>query len=127
MQVFSPNQCTEVRDPCGWIKERLKEAEEEGNPIGRPAVSTNLELWDLSDTEPTTSYRSWFEAPNIYTAEDFLVLPLKDLGPQGIGRSGWGVGWGVGDILLETARRRNGMRNCGRVDQEGENYWSVKK
>jgi hypothetical protein len=30
-------------DPCGWIKEKLEEAEEEGNPIGRPAVSTNLD------------------------------------------------------------------------------------
>jgi hypothetical protein len=28
----------------------MEEAEEEGNPIGRPAVSTNLEPWDLSAT-----------------------------------------------------------------------------
>jgi hypothetical protein len=28
-------------DPCGCIRETLEEAEEEGNPIGRLAVSTN--------------------------------------------------------------------------------------
>jgi hypothetical protein len=30
----------------------VEEAEKEGNPIGRPSVSTNLDLLDLSDTEP---------------------------------------------------------------------------
>jgi hypothetical protein len=34
--------------------ENLEEAEEEGHPIGRPSVSTNLDPRDLSDTEPTT-------------------------------------------------------------------------
>ena len=38
--------------PLWW--ERLEEAEEEGDPIGRPAVSTNMDLQDLSDTEPPT-------------------------------------------------------------------------
>ena len=32
----------------------MGEAKEEGNPIGRPAVSTNLDTCDLSDTEPPT-------------------------------------------------------------------------
>ena len=35
-----------------WLK--LEEAEEEGNPIGRPAVSTNLNPKDLSKTGPPT-------------------------------------------------------------------------
>jgi hypothetical protein len=30
-----------------------------------------------------------------------------------------GEGGGEGNILLETGERRNEMRNCGRVDQEG--------
>jgi hypothetical protein len=30
------------------------------------------------------------------------------------------MGWG-GDILSETAGRRNGMKNCGRADREGDN------
>jgi hypothetical protein len=40
--------------PCGWIREKLEEAEEEGDPIGRPAVSTNLDPQDCSNTEPPT-------------------------------------------------------------------------
>jgi hypothetical protein len=28
--------------PCVWIRERLEKAEEESDPIGRSAVSTNL-------------------------------------------------------------------------------------
>jgi hypothetical protein len=34
--------------------EKLKEAEEEGNPVGAPAVSINLDPQDLSDTGPPT-------------------------------------------------------------------------
>jgi hypothetical protein len=29
-----------------------KEAEGEGNPIGRRAVSTNLDFWELLESEP---------------------------------------------------------------------------
>jgi hypothetical protein len=41
-----------VTNPCGRIIETLEEAEEEVNTMGRPAVSTNLDPQDLSDTEP---------------------------------------------------------------------------
>jgi hypothetical protein len=41
MQIFAPNQWTEGADPCGWIRERVEKAEEEGNPLGGPAVSIN--------------------------------------------------------------------------------------
>jgi hypothetical protein len=34
---------------------------------------------------------------------------------------------GIGEILLEAEVRRNGMRNCGRVDWEGGNDWSFFK
>jgi hypothetical protein len=43
MEILTSNQRTEVQDPCGCIKERLEEAEEEGNPIVRPSVSTDPE------------------------------------------------------------------------------------
>jgi hypothetical protein len=36
------------------IRERLEEVEEEGNPMERPAASTNLDPGDLSDTVPPT-------------------------------------------------------------------------
>jgi hypothetical protein len=54
MQILTPNQWTEAAAPCGWIREKQEEAEEGGNPIRRPAVSTNLDPWDLSDTELRT-------------------------------------------------------------------------
>jgi hypothetical protein len=50
MQIFAPNQWTEAADPCGWIREKLEKAEEKDNPVGGPAVSTNQDPWDLSDT-----------------------------------------------------------------------------
>jgi hypothetical protein len=34
--------------PCGRIKGRMEEAEEESDPIRKPAVSTNLDPRDLS-------------------------------------------------------------------------------
>ena len=50
----SPNQWTEIGDPCDWIRENLEEGEE-GDSIGRPAVWNNMDTIDLSDTEPTTT------------------------------------------------------------------------
>jgi hypothetical protein len=32
----------------------MEETKEEGNTIGRSAVSTNLDPWELPDTEPPT-------------------------------------------------------------------------
>ena len=55
MQILTPNQWTEACDPYyGWIREMLEEVKEEGDTIGRPEVPTNLDPWDLSDTEPLT-------------------------------------------------------------------------
>jgi hypothetical protein len=44
MQIPTSNQWTEAGDPCGWIKEKLEEAEKEGDRIEKSAVSTNLDL-----------------------------------------------------------------------------------
>ena len=49
--------------PHGWIRERMEEAEEEGYPICKPGVTSNLDHWDLSDTELPTN--SWSKAPNM--------------------------------------------------------------
>jgi hypothetical protein len=45
---------TEVGDLYGGIRERLEEAEGEGYPIGRPAVSTNPDPKELLETELPT-------------------------------------------------------------------------
>jgi hypothetical protein len=54
MQVIAPNQWTEAADPCSWIRGKLEEAEEEGDPVGGPAVSINMDSQDLSDTGSAT-------------------------------------------------------------------------
>jgi hypothetical protein len=52
---------------------------------------------------------------------EYTLNPLKRLEDPG-GQEAW---W-WGDILLETGGKRNGMRNCGEVDQELGNNWVVK-
>jgi hypothetical protein len=44
------------------------------------------------------------------------------LRPQGLGRPG-----GVGGTTSWREGRRNELKNCGRVYQEGDNDWTVKK
>jgi hypothetical protein len=91
------DSCTQPMDrsswPCCWIRERLKEAEEEGNPVGGPAVSINLDSWNLSNTglPKQAAYTSWYEATNTYSRgwPDLCSLtwstkPSRDWKPQGI-------------------------------------------
>ena len=54
MEMFAPNQWKEAVDPCSWIRGKLEEAEEKGDPVGGPAVSLNLDSWDLSNHGPPT-------------------------------------------------------------------------
>ena len=64
-QILTPNHFTEVGDPYGWIKGRMEDTEKEDYPIGRPAVSTTPDPWDVSETKsPTRQHtvagqRSW--------------------------------------------------------------------
>jgi hypothetical protein len=46
---------------------------------------------------------------------------------QGSGEAWQGIGERGGDNFLERGEGRNGMRNCGSVDPEGVNDWTVKK
>ena len=69
MQIFAPNLWTEAADLCGWIMEELDEVEEQGNPVGGPAVSINLDPWDLSNTLPL----NWQHAP----ADKRLLTHIK--------------------------------------------------
>jgi hypothetical protein len=43
IQIFILNEWTESSDPCSWIRKKLGEDEEEGDPIERPAVSIDLD------------------------------------------------------------------------------------
>jgi hypothetical protein len=55
MQIFTPNQWKAAADPCGWIREKQEEAEEERDPVEGSAVSTSLDTQDLSglDYQPS--------------------------------------------------------------------------
>jgi hypothetical protein len=54
---------------------RLKEAEEEGNPVGGPALSTSLVPRDFTNTGPPNRQHTLADmrTTNTYTAEDFRV------------------------------------------------------
>ena len=54
MQILMANHWTEVRDPYGGIRGRTEGGEGDDNPIGRPTMSTNLDPWELLETEPPT-------------------------------------------------------------------------
>jgi hypothetical protein len=52
----------------------MEEAEEVYDPVGRPAVSTNMGSQDLSDTDPPTRQHTLDdEAPNTYTTDNCWV------------------------------------------------------
>ena len=57
------------------LREKLDGAEEESDFVGRPAVSTNLDPYDLSDTVPPTRQHTPTDMrpPNTDTAEDCWV------------------------------------------------------
>ena len=41
------------------VRGKIEGAEGDGNPIGRPTVSTNLDPWELPETEPPTKEHTW--------------------------------------------------------------------
>jgi hypothetical protein len=80
MKIFAPNQWTEAADPCCWIREKLKEAEEMGDPEGGPAVSINLDPWDLSNIKPPNSQHTPADMePPTHTVEGFRVCVHLEL------------------------------------------------
>ena len=111
-QIVVPNQWTEADDPCCWIRERLKEAEEEGDPVGGPAVSINLDLRDLSDIGPPNRQHTPADQ-HTYSRELPVLCSLRDDAPNpqvtGGPREFRGqVVWRMG--------RRYGMWSSRRVD-----------
>ena len=119
--------------PCGWIKERLEEVEEEGDPIGRPAVSTNLDPRDLSDTEPPTRQHTLAGLrPQTHTYMYRGGLPgLDSMGEDAPNpRETWGPReWGGLGGGISTWRQSGGGMEWGNVKgrtQDAGNVWIVK-
>ena len=68
MQVFTPMD--RAPDPCGWIIEKLEEAEEERDPVAGPAVTINLDLCPRSltlDHQSGNIYLLIWGSQNIYS------------------------------------------------------------
>jgi hypothetical protein len=121
--------------PCGWIRERLVEGEEEGDPIGIPEFSTNLHFLDLSDTEPLTrsilvliwgpwyiNSRGW---PGLTSRRENAHNPRETWDP-GNEEAWWSVEGCGGVGTPWRPGRRNVMRNYKRAEQEVDNNWTLK-
>jgi hypothetical protein len=124
MKIFTPNQWNEVGDPCGWIREKLEDAEEEGNPVGGPAVSINLNPGDLSDTgTPTRQHTPADMRPPQHIQQRTACSDLREKRctyPQEIGVSRVGNSDGVGIGRGRTkhgkwGEREKGGMGCGTV------------
>ena len=134
MQIFIPNQWREAADPCGRLREKLKEAEEEeGDPVGGPSVSINLEPRYLSNTgpptrqhtpaymRPPTHIQQWTDGPG-FSQKRKMHLTLKRLEAPGSLEVCFGGGWEVGESSW-TWRR---WRRYGMWTGTGNKIWSVK-
>jgi hypothetical protein len=77
MQIFTANHWTENKDPYARVRRRSEGVEEDGNPIGRPTVSTKSDPWEITDLKPPTEERpkSWSVVSGTDKAEDCVVCP----------------------------------------------------
>jgi hypothetical protein len=67
--TLTSNQWTETADPCSWIREKLEEAEKEGNRIGRPAVSIKLdpEITQTLSHQPGSTHQLIWGLQHVYS------------------------------------------------------------
>jgi hypothetical protein len=54
MKIPTDKHCKEVGDTYGKVRGRIDGPQGDGNPTGRPTVSTNLDPWELIETKPPT-------------------------------------------------------------------------
>jgi hypothetical protein len=123
MQIFAPNPWTETADPFGWIRGKLEEAEEEGNPAGGPAVSINLdpEISQTLNHQQGSIHQLLCGPQHIYSRGLQNLGLVREDAPSphktGGSREFKGlVGLGYG----------GGMWNSWRMDREGNKSWSSK-
>jgi hypothetical protein len=95
----------------------LGKAEEKGDPVGGPAVSINLESWDLSNTGPPNRQHTPADMrPQIHiTVEDFWVCDHYVPNPQETGypRVFRGqVGWGGASLSMWKQEGWGGSIRC---------------
>ena len=99
-----------LRGPRSSFGKKLEEREEEGRPMRRPIVSSDLEIWDLSYTEPPMKhihYLIWGPwhiysrgLVSLASVREDAATPWESWNPK----EWWGLvvwGWGGRDILFE--------------------------
>ena len=116
MQIFTPSQWTAAADSCGWIGEKLKEAEEEEDELSQLAWTPEISL--ILKRQPS-SIHELIWGPKIIYSRGLSGLPLvQENAPNaqdtGVPREFRGlVGW-----LVRTFLWRQG--NCGEVWDVGQ-------
>ena len=63
MQILTARLWTELGDRYGRVRGRIEGAEGDGNPIGRPTVSSNLDPWSSQRNKLPTKEHSWSVPP----------------------------------------------------------------
>jgi hypothetical protein len=59
MQILTVKHYTEVGDTYGRVRGRIEGTKGDGNLIGRPIALTNLDPWELPETDPLTREHTW--------------------------------------------------------------------
>jgi hypothetical protein len=54
MQILTAKHWTEIGDPYGRDRGRIKGVDRDGNPIETVTVSTNLDPWEHPEIKPST-------------------------------------------------------------------------
>jgi hypothetical protein len=74
-RYLHPTNGQNPRTPMLELRKSWKKLKRRVDPIGRSAVSINLDPQDLSDTGPLTRQHTLADLrpPDTYTTEDFLV------------------------------------------------------
>ena len=140
VQIFTPNQWTEAVDLCGWIREKLEETEEEGDPVGGSTDSITLDPGNsqtLNHQLGRMHQLIWRHQhicsrrlPGLSSVREDASNPQETGDPREFrGLVEWRVREGdVGAFSwIQGLRRRYGTWNSQRVDQEGNKIWIVKR
>jgi hypothetical protein len=80
MQILTANHWTENGDPYGRVRGRIEGAEGDGNPIGRPRVSTNLDPWSSQrQSHQPKNIQAGLRLPSTYVTETLSGLSGREL------------------------------------------------
>jgi len=113
----------EVRDPYGRVRGRIEGPQGDGNPTGRSIASTNLDSWELPETEPPI-YRLVQGLPYIRSRGLLSLISVGEAvsNPADLMLQGGRMGGGC-----PLRGKEEGGRNYARQRQKGECLVDVNK